>query len=100
MVYIIIINCNHSRSHKIFNFFQLNPELADKIEYLNAMLLHMPHTIGVNTQFKDRVADMPEKVKYAILASKLASAIVYEGDTTSMYAGMIEMQVNKFQHFS
>ncbi len=85
---------------KIFNFFQLNPELSDKTEYLNAMLLHMPHTIGANSQFKERVADMPEKVKYAILASKLASAIVYEGDTSSMYAGMIEMQVNKFQPFS
>ncbi len=85
---------------KIFNFFQLNPELSNKTEYLNAMLLHMPHTIGANSQFKDRVKDMPEKVKYAILASKLASAIVYEGDTSSMYAGMIEMQVNKFQQFS
>ncbi len=85
---------------KIFNFFQLNPELVDKPEYLNAMLLHMPHTIGANAQFKDRVADMPEKVKCAILASKLASAIVYEGDTSSMYAGMIEMQVNKFESFN
>ena len=85
---------------KIFNFFQLNPELVDKAEYLNAMLLHMPHTIGANSEFKDRVTDMPEKVKCAILASKLASAIVYEGDTSSMYAGMIEMQVNKFKSFS
>ena len=84
---------------KIFNYFQENPELANKTEYLNAMLLHMPHTIGANLQFKSRVAEMPEKVKYAILASKLASAIVYEGDTSSMYAGMIDMQVNKFQKF-
>jgi len=60
----------------------------------------MPHTIGANSQFKDRVKGMPEKVKYAILASKLASAMVYEGDTSSMYAGMIDMQVNKFQQFS
>jgi len=85
---------------KIFEYFQKNPELSNRTEYLNAMLLHMPHTIGANPEFKNRVADMPEKVKYAILASKLASAIVYEGDTSSMYAGMIEMQVNKFQQFS
>jgi len=85
---------------KIFDYFQKNSELSNKTEYLNAMLLHMPHTIGANSQFKDRVKDMPEKVKYAILASKLASAMVYEGDTSSMYAGMIDMQVNKFQQFS
>ena len=85
---------------KIFDYFQKNPELSNKPEYLNAILLHMPHTIGANAVFKDRVVNMPAKVKYAILASKLASAIVYEGDISSMYAGIIDMQVNKFQKFS
>lgn len=85
---------------KIFNFFQANAALANNAEYLNAILLHMPHTIGGDPQFKDRVIDMPAKVKYAILASKLASAIVYDGDTSSMYAGMIKMQVDKFEMFN
>ncbi len=85
---------------QIFEYFQNNPELCDQPQYLNAMLLHMPRSIGSNPQFKERVKNLPEKVKFAILASKLASAIVYENDTSGMYAGMIEMQVDKFEMFN
>ena len=84
----------------IFEYFQANPALCDRPDYLNAMLLHMPQLIGKNEEFRGRVKDLPEKVKYAILASKLASAIVYDGDTNSIYGGMIETQVGKFPEFA
>ena len=85
---------------QIFEYFQANPELCNKPVYLNAMLLHMPRLIGANESLRNRVQDLPEKVKYAILASKLGSAIVYEGDTKSIYAGMIETQAGRFPQFS
>ena len=85
---------------RIFSYFSNNPELSNQTAYQNAMLLHMPHLIGATDSFKKRISKLPEKVKYAILASKLSSAIVYEGDNDSIYAGMIEAQVNKFPSFS
>ncbi len=85
---------------KIFSYFSNNPELSNRAAFQNAMLLHMPHLIGETESFKSRLINLPEKVKYAILASKLSSAMVYEGDNDSIYAGMIEAQVNKFPSFS
>lgn len=85
---------------RIFEYFQANPELCNESVYSNAMLLHMPHIIGATEHFRNRVQNLPVKVKYAILASKLASAIIYEGDTQSIYGGMIETQAGKFPQFS
>ncbi len=85
---------------RIFSYFSNNPELSNREAFQNAMLLHMPHLIGKNKAFRSRISKLPEKVKYAILASKLSSAMVYEGDNDSIYAGMIEAQVNKFPEFN
>ncbi len=91
------INNHYAR---IFDYFQANPELCNKPLYLNAMLLHMPKLIGANDDFKNRIQNLPEKVKYAILASKLASAMVYDADDNSLYAGMINSQLETFPVFS
>ncbi len=85
---------------RIFEYFQANPKLCDQPDYLNAILLHMPQLIGRNETFRSRIKDLPEKVKFAILASKLSSAIVYDGDTNSIYGGMIKTQVDKFPEFN
>ena len=91
------INSHYAR---IFDYFQANPELCDKPQYLNAMLLHMPKLIGANADFKSRIQGLPDKVKYAILASKLASAMVYDADGNSLYEGMINSQLESFPVFS
>lgn len=91
------INAHYAQ---IFEYFQTNPELCDTSIYLNAILLHMPHTIGKTEKFKNRIKDLPEKIKYAILASKLSSSIVYDADPNSIYGGMIEAQVSSLPQFS
>ncbi len=91
------INNHYAR---IFDYFQANPELCNKPQYLNAMLLHMPKLIGANEDFRSRINNLPEKVKYAILASKLASAMVYDADDNSLYEGMINSQLDTFPVFA
>ena len=59
----------------------------------------MPHLIGSSEHLRNRVSHLPQKVKFAILASKIASSMVYEGDVNSMYGGMIEAQVARFPVF-
>jgi len=90
------INAHYDR---IFKYFQANPKLVDKHLYQNAILLHMPKLIGSTEHLRNRIQNLPEKVKYAILASKLSSAMVYEGDDNSIYGGMIEAQVTSFPSF-
>ena len=85
---------------KIFSYFSNYPELCNESAYQDAMLSHMPSLIGSKTKFRNRVNKLPEKVKYAILASKLSSDIVYKGDSDSLYAGMIDAQVRELSKSS
>lgn len=78
----------------MFAYFQANPHLVHEAAYKQAMLAHMPALIQTE-QFKDRIERLPEKVKYAILASKLASSMVYFGDDNTVYGDIIEAQVKR-----
>ncbi len=85
---------------RIFEYFKENPDLVDQKVYQNAILLHLPSLIGSVEYLRNRVHKLPNKVKYAILASKLASSLVYEGDNNSIYSGMIESMLTKFPEFT
>jgi len=81
------INVHYSR---LFQFFQNNPELCNKPLYRKAILLHLPRLIGKVGHFRNRIDDLPEKIKYAILASEIASSLVYKSNEEASYMEMIE----------
>ncbi|WP_298609443.1 NAD-glutamate dehydrogenase domain-containing protein [uncultured Thiothrix sp.] len=85
------INAHYAR---MFAYFQANPNLVHESAYKQAMLTHMPALIQTEA-FKERIDRLPEKVKYAILASKLASSMVYFGDDNTVYGDIIEAQVKR-----
>lgn len=85
------INAHYAR---MFAYFQANPELVHEANYKHAILAHMPALIR-EPQFQDRIDRLPEKVKYAILASKLASSMVYFGDDNTVYGDIIAAQVKR-----
>ncbi len=70
------INALYDRT---FDTFQKNPERADEALYTRIMLHHMPALIRDNPKYRDRVKNLPAKIKWAILASEIASSIVYGG---------------------
>ncbi|PID34038.1 MAG: hypothetical protein CR976_02375, partial [Thiotrichales bacterium] len=55
----------------------------------------MPALLSENEVFSQRLSRLPEKVKYAILASKLASGMVYFSDDNAVYGDIIEAQLNR-----
>ncbi|MFZ1570722.1 MAG: NAD-glutamate dehydrogenase domain-containing protein [Thiolinea sp.] len=85
------INAHYAR---MFAYFQANPGLVHAASYKQAILAHMPALIQ-ELEFQDRIDRLPEKVKYAILASKLASSMVYFGDDNTVYGDIIEAQVKR-----
>ncbi len=91
------INAHYDR---IFDFFQTHPNLVDKEKYQNTILLQLPKLIGSVAYLRNRIQTLPEKVKFAILASKISSSMVYEGDDNSIYGGMIDAQISSFPDFS
>ncbi|MBK8454581.1 MAG: NAD-glutamate dehydrogenase domain-containing protein [Thiofilum sp.] len=78
---------------KIFAYLQKKPDLVNQPDYIQAILQHLPRMIASDPFWKQRVEKLPSKLKFAILASKLASQLVYEGNDDSVYADMIASQV-------
>ncbi len=91
------INAHYSR---LFQFFQNNPRLCDKPLYRKAILLHMPRLIGKVGEFRKRIKDLPDKIKYAILASEIASSMVYKSNKVSTYQEVIEVHLEQLNSLS
>jgi len=86
----------NSHYAQMFDYFESNPQQLDLPQQQKAMLAHMPKMVRNSDEFGARVqARLPEKVKFAILASKLASGLVYAGDDSSLYGDIIEAQLRR-----
>jgi len=81
------INNHYSR---LFEFFQDNPGFCDKPLYRKAIIAHLPRILGEDGHFRHRIEQLPKKIKYAILASEIASSLVYKSNEQASYIGMIE----------
>lgn len=91
-------NISHEINHhyaRMFEFFQANPDRCARPDHRKALRTHMPALIQNNPGLHDRIDRLPEKVKYAILASKLASTMVYAGNDDSLYEDLIDAQLKR-----
>ncbi len=88
------INDHYAR---LFRFFQNNPHLCAKPLYRKAILLHMPRLIGKLGKFRNRIDDLPEKIKFAILASEIASSLVYKSNEEASYVEMVEGHLGQME---
>lgn len=70
------INNHYSR---LIALFRDRPELMEQRAFRKILLNHLPRFISKNQRFRGRVKKLPQKVKTAILASEIASSIVYQG---------------------
>ena len=80
---------------RMFAYFQARPDKIKQDSYRQAILQHMTHLI--QTTFPERINRLPEKIKYAVLASKLAASLVYLGDDNTVYGDLIEAQIRRMQ---
>ena len=66
---------------RLFSYFQAHPEVCDQPLYRQAILEHLPDMLTrVDSPFRDRLGRLPEKIKFAILASEISSSMVYHGN--------------------
>ncbi len=90
------INAHYAR---MYDYFESNPEQLTLPLQQKAMLAHMPKIVRDSEDFSNRLqTNLPDKVKFAILASKLASGMVYTGDDSSLYGDIIAAQLNRVTH--
>ena len=86
------INGHYAR---LFDFFRTRPALAESPPYRRALLSHLPRFLSGNTRFRRRIARLPVKYRWAILASEIASTIVYRGGFESDLEADLKRYVRK-----
>jgi glutamate dehydrogenase len=69
----------NARYSQLFDFFRERPELADKPLFRKVILGHLPDMIQSEQRFRKRLKKLPPKIKFAVLASEIATRISYRG---------------------
>ncbi|GAB4265876.1 MAG: NAD-glutamate dehydrogenase [Deferrisomatales bacterium] len=67
---------------RFFAFFQGRPGLCGQKVFREALLSHLPPFVRKRPRLRARVQTLPPKVRSAVLASEIASSIVYRGGWT------------------
>jgi len=80
------INRHYAR---LFDYFQQRPEIGAKPLYRRALLAHLPKILRTNEKYRRRIGRLPPKYQAAILASELASSLVYHEDQNADYELML-----------
>ncbi|RJP20027.1 MAG: amino acid dehydrogenase [Deltaproteobacteria bacterium] len=70
------INGHYAR---LFDFFRSQPALSLAVPYRRALLAHLPAFLRNHPRYRRRISRLPVKYRSAILASEIASTIVYRG---------------------
>ncbi|MGZ8432282.1 MAG: NAD-glutamate dehydrogenase domain-containing protein, partial [Candidatus Deferrimicrobiaceae bacterium] len=86
------INAHYAR---LYDFFRSHPSIGEKGPYRRALLSHLPRFLRGNTRFRRRIARLPVKYRWAILASEIASTIVYRGGFERDFGGDLNRYAEK-----
>lgn len=84
------INGHYAR---LFKFFQSNPDLCLQPLFRRVILSHLPAMIGQEPRFRKRIATLPQKYLFAILAAELGSSMVYRGDRETEFADTLKLHI-------
>lgn len=86
------INAHYAR---LFSYFQQHPDLCARPLYRKAILAHLPGLLVRESRYRARIKKLPVKYQYAIMASEIASSMVYRNDPTDGYQELIEAHLRE-----
>jgi glutamate dehydrogenase len=64
---------------RLFDFLLVRPDLVDSRSFRSVLLSHLPAFLREQRKYRTRIPRLPYKVRCAILASEIATRIVYRG---------------------
>ncbi len=82
---------------RLFDFFQKRPQLCRQPLFNQAILNHLPRLLRENPEYSRRIDSLPPKYQYAIMASEIASSIVYQGDRDADFEEMVRGHLTRIQ---
>ncbi|UCF89030.1 MAG: NAD-glutamate dehydrogenase [bacterium] len=80
------INAHYGR---LFDLLRRNPELTEDPLLRKALLAHLPRLIRESRKYRARIEEIPAKYRYAILASEIASSLVYKSNRETDFVDQI-----------
>ena len=80
---------------KLFDYLKKNLKVCDQPLYQTAILAHLPAILKNNKSFSQRTTTLPDKYKAAIVASEIASSMVYSGNEDANFLYMVEGHLSK-----
>ena len=80
---------------RLFAWFQERPELALREPYRRALLAHLPAMLRDEPVFRRRLKRLPPKYRSAILASEVASSLVYLGNSGSDFMDLVHLHLQR-----
>ena len=86
------INAHYAR---LFAWFQRHPEVCDQPLFTKAIEAHLPRLLRENSRYRRRIKNLPPKYRYAILASEIASSMVYRGDREAEFVAMLQVHLER-----
>ena len=86
------INGHYAR---LFEFFLERPRVILKAPYRSVLLSHLPRILREHRKYRLRLKKLPVKYQAAILASEIASTIVYRGGFERNFEGDLKGYLHK-----
>ncbi len=74
----------------LFTFFQKHSHLCGKPLFRRAILAHLPKMLRTEERYRRRLKLLPEKYLFAILASEIASSMVYRENREADFLGVLQ----------
>ncbi len=74
---------------RLFAFFRNKSHMVEQPLFFKVLLHHLPALVQNNPKYRARVRRIPVKMKCAILASEIASSIVYHGGWDDDFEGKL-----------
>lgn len=87
----------NSHYAQLFRFFQKRPELCLQPIFKRAIISHLPEFLSGNTFYSKRIAKLPQKYLFAILAAEIGSAMVYRGGQEEDFEELVKVFL--YRHF-
>jgi glutamate dehydrogenase len=81
------INGHYAR---LFDWFRRHPQVSEEPLFRRAIEMHLPRMLREDSRYRQRLKALPEKYRYAILASEIASSLVYCGDREADFVHMLK----------
>lgn len=85
----------NSHYAQLFGFFQKHAHLCGKPLFRKAILAHLPEMLRTEERYRRRIKRLPEKYLFAILASEIASSMVYRENREADFLSALQCHLQR-----